>query len=305
MNWLLIVVGVIFLVSIVVGAVRGAVKIVVSLATTLVTLVLVFFLTPYVSDAIMKYTPLDEVIESEVSGTMADAAVSALTGENENGISADAVKRALNAAGVSEEMLAGYGISIDDIVNGNVSKETLEQYGISSSVLDGVLGGSRQAVEETLEGAEIPRDLQIEAIQGADLPEVFKHLLSVNNNSEVYQQLGAETFVQYVGSYLARLIVNIISFLIAFLLITIIVRAVVFALDIVSSLPGIGFLNRLAGGALGIAGALIIVWTLYIIITLLYTTSIGKMLFEMIQSDQFLSVLYEYNPIMKLATIFR
>lgn len=255
MNWLLIVVGVIFLVSIVAGMARGAVKIIVSLAATLVTLALTVFLTPYVADAVTKYTPLYDVIEEHVSGAMTDAAMQYLTGGD----------------GMPEE----------------------------------ASGTDSQEPENVLEGAEIPRDLQTEAIQSADLPELFKHLLAVNNNSEVYQQLGAETFVQYVGSYLARLLINIIAFLCSFLLITIIVRAVVFALDFVASLPGVGFLNRLAGGVLGILGALIIVWTLYIIITLLYTTSFGKELFQMIQSDQFLSMLYEYNPIMKLAITFR
>lgn len=304
MNWLLILVGVIFLVCVVVGIIRGAIKITVSLATTLVTLVLVFFLTPYVADAIAKFTPLDDMIKSQVVSTMANAAVDQVTGD-EGGMSAEGVRKALNAAGVSEEMLAQYGITIDDIVNGNISKEDLAQYGISGSVLDGVGANQQQAIEDALEGADIPRELQIEAIQRADLPEVFKELLSVNNNSEVYQQLGVETFAQYVGNYLAKLIVNIVAFLCAFVLITIVIRAIVFALDIVSELPGIGFINRLVGGVMGIAGALIIVWTLCIIITLLYTTSIGKELFQMIQSDAILSTIYEYNPIMKLATIFR
>ena len=55
------------------------------------------------------------------------------------------------------------------------------------------------------------------------------------------------------------------------MLITIVFRAIVFALDIVSSLPVLGFLNRLAGGAVGIVGALFFVWTAFVIITLLYT----------------------------------
>ena len=100
------------------------------------------------------------------------------------------------------------------------------------------------------------------------------------------------------------MIINIVAFLITFVLISIILRAIVFALDIVSSLPGVGIVNRLAGGVIGMVGAMVIVWTLYIIITLMYTTTVGKELFQMIQENQFLTMLYEYNPIMKLATIF-
>lgn len=303
MNWLLITVGVIFLVSIIVGICRGAIKIAVSLATTIVTLVLVFFATPYVAKAIEKYTPMDDVIKNQVISIMANAAVSQVSGEEPGGLSEESVRKVLEAAGVGEDLLSQYGITIEDIVNGNISKEDLAQYGISGNVLDGLDSG-QQTAEQAIEGAEIPREMQTQAIQQADLPNVFKSLLTVNNNSEIYQQLGVETFAQYVGSYLAKLIINIVAFLITFVLISIILRAIVFALDIVSSLPGVGIVNRLAGGVIGMVGAMVIVWTLYIIITLMYTTTVGKELFQMIQENQFLTMLYEYNPIMKLATIF-
>lgn len=303
MNWLLITVGVIFLVSIIVGICRGAIKIAVSLATTIVTLVLVFFATPYVAKTIEKYTPMDDVIKNQVISIMANAAVSQVSGEEPGGLSEESVRKVLEAAGVGEDLLSQYGITIEDIVNGNISKEDLAQYGISGNVLDGLDSG-QQTAEQAIEGAEIPREMQTQAIQQADLPKVFKSLLTVNNNSEIYQQLGVETFAQYVGSYLAKLIINIVAFLITFVLISIILRAIVFALDIVSSLPGVGIVNRLAGGVIGMVGAMVIVWTLYIIITLMYTTTVGKELFQMIQENQFLTMLYEYNPIMKLATIF-
>ena len=40
-------------------------------------------------------------------------------------------------------------------------------------------------------------------------------------------------------------------------------------------------------------------------ITLLYTTEIGKTLMGMIREDEFLTLLYEHNYIMKLITVFR
>lgn len=160
-------------------------------------------------------------------------------------------------------------------------------------------------MEDIITSAEIPRDLQISAIEGADLPDLFKSLLTENNNSEMYTRLGATTFAEYVGDFLAKLILNILAFLGTFILITIIIRAIVFALDIVSNLPVLGVLNRLAGGVIGLSGALIIVWTAFVVITLLYVTSFGKELYTMIETDNFLSILYQYNPIMSLATMFR
>lgn len=304
MNWLLITVGAIFLISIIVGICKGAIKIAVSLATTIVTLLLVFFATPYVAKAIAKYTPLDDLIKSQVVSTMANVATSQVTGEGV-GLSESSVRKVLEAAGVTEDMLSQYGISIEDIVNGSISSEDLAKYGISSNVLDGLSDDKKGSIEDAINEAEIPRDVQVAAIEKADLPDVFKNLLSVNNNSEIYKELGVDTFAQYVGSYLARLIINIVAFLCTFVLITIVLRAIVFALDIVSNLPVLGFINRLAGGAIGVIGALVIVWTVFVVITLLYTTSFGKEMYRMIQSDAILKTIYEYNPIMKLATIFR
>lgn len=306
MNWLSMTVGAVFLICLIVGFMRGALKIIVSLAATLLTLVLVYFATPYVADAIAEYTPLDDMIKSQVVSTMANAAASQLGGgEESGGMDADSVRKVLQAAGVSEDMLAQYGITIDDIVNGNISSEDLARFGISSDVLNGLQGEEGTSMEDIITSAEIPRDVQIQAIEGADLPEIFKSLLTENNNSEMYSRLGAGTFAEYVGDFLAKLILNILAFLCTFILVTIVVRAVIFALDIVSNLPVLGILNRIAGGIIGLGGALIIVWTAFIVITLLYVTSFGKEMYEMINTDLFLKTLYQYNPIMEIATMFR
>lgn len=303
MNWLEISIAIIFLICIITGLVRGAIRIVVSLIATIVTFVIVFFATPYVSRAIEKYTPLDDMIKQKVVSTMADVATSTITGGSDasgQGLSEDAVKKALKAAGVSEEMLNQYGISISDIVNGKISSSDLAKYGISENVLDGLTGGGNSSVENAIENADIPESLQETAIKAADIPDVFKNLLLKNNNKEMYDELGVTTFPQYIGAYIARLVINIIAFVLTFIVVTVILRAVVFALDIVSELPVIGFFNHLAGGVLGIGIALIIVWIIFMIVTLMYTTDVGKEIYEMIQNNSALKLIYDCNPVMQL-----
>lgn len=305
MNWVFITVGAIFLICIIIGIYKGALRIAVSLATTLVTLALVFFASPHVADAIIKYTPVDEMIEDKVSSAMMDAAAEYLAAGTEdiveNGVSREDVEKALEAAGISEEQLAAYDISIDDIVDGNISSEQLSQLGLADKLSEDKGEEEDDSGEGLLDNMDIPRDMQREAISEADLPEIFKDLLSVNNNSEIYEELGVETFAQYVGSFLSKLIINIVSFLGTFLIITIILRAIIFALDIVEDLPVLGILNRLAGGAVGFACALIIVWILFIAVTLLYTTVIGKDVYDTVQGSGVLKMLYDCNPIMKMA----
>lgn len=305
MDWLTITVGAIFLIGVIIGIYRGAIRIAVSLATTIITLVIVVFATPYLASTIEKMTPLDEMIRSQVNSTMARAATSAVSGGEKGnvGLTAEDVRRVLDAAGVSEEQLQSYGVTVDDIVNGKISGDQLAEFGISRSLLDGVMGSAQ--VEQAIEGAEIPRDLQVAAIERADLPDVFKSLLATNNNDEIYTELGVETFAQYVGMFLAKLIINILAFLGTFLVVTVVLRAVVFALDVVSNLPVLGFLNRIAGGIIGIGCSVVVVWILFIILTMLYMTTFGKEAYRVIQGNGIMKMLYEYNPIMKLAVNFK
>lgn len=302
-NWLTITVASIFLLGFFIGVYRGAIRIAVSLVTTVLTIIIVVVATPYATSAIEKYTPLDDMIKSQVTSTMARAATAQLTGNSDStGISEENVRKALKAAGISEEKLESYGVSVDDIVNGKITGEQLSQFGISSSILDGVKNGNvSEAAKNAIENADIPRDVQVDAIEKADLPAIFKTQLSTNNNSEIYSQLGVDTFAQYIGEFLSKLIIHIVAFLGLFLVVTIIVRAIVFALDVVAELPVLGFVNRLAGGFLGVGCALIIVWVAFVIVTMLYVTSIGKEAYALIQNNDIIKIIYDYNPIMQLA----
>lgn len=304
MDFVVLGIGLIFLICVIVGIYKGAIKIAVSLVTTLLTLVIVFFATPFVADLIESKTPVDSMIKDQVMKTMASVASEQLAGAQGDGIDAEDVRKALEAAGVSEEKLQEYGISIDDIVNGEISSEQLAEYGISKNVLAGLGAEGSAGIEEALEHADIPKDLQIKAIEMAELPEVFKSLLSDNNNDVIYEKLGVKTFAEYVGEFLSKLIIHIVAFLCIFLLVTIVLRAIIFALDIVSELPVLGFFNRLAGGVVGAAGGLIIIWLFFVVITLLYVTAFGREIYQVIQENTILNMLYENNPLMKLATNF-
>ena len=58
MDFVVLGIGLIFLICVIVGIYKGAIKIAVSLVTTLLTLVIVFFATPFVADLIESKTPV-------------------------------------------------------------------------------------------------------------------------------------------------------------------------------------------------------------------------------------------------------
>lgn len=157
---------------------------------------------------------------------------------------------------------------------------------------------------EEFETRKFSREEQISLIENSDLPGVIQQLLMENNNNEIYEALGVDTFGEYVGSYLAKLIADILGFLLTFLAVTIVVRTVLYMLGIISDLPVIGGLNRMAGAGLGLGTGLIIVWVLFVAITLLYDTSLGKICFENIADNSFLTLLYESNLLLGFVTKF-
>lgn len=190
----------------------------------------------------------------------------------------------------------------------NFMEKTAEQLlgGESDEPDDEENSGEDEADEmnQVSENAEIPRDIQIQAIEDAKLPDVFKNLLNENNNDEIYSELGVETFAQYAGTYLSRLLIHVATFLAVFLLVMIVLRAIVFALNIVNEIPVFGLTNRLAGGLLGGACALLAVWFIFIVVTLLYTSEIGKQMYDAIQGNDLTRLLYENNPLLNISIKF-
>ncbi|MCI6465473.1 MAG: CvpA family protein [Faecalicatena sp.] len=261
-NWLLIIVGVIFLICIVVGFVRGFFKSALSLLSTVLTIVLMIVLNPYVAQALTKYTPIDDMIEKKcIEAFMPDISTEELAKVDLSGTP---------LADLSEDDLA------------NLKQLDWERLGITAGDILKVIG-------------DIPKDVQIKLIEDSTLPSFMKELILENNNTAIYQELNVANFPEYVASYIARMVIKVLSFLVTFLLAVIIVKALMAAVDIIGELPVVGTLNHLAGGVLGVFVALLIVWLGFLVLTMVYSTVVGKQCFDMIESSQILTFLYDKN----------
>lgn len=271
MNWLLIAVGIIFLVCIMAGIIQGFLKIIISLAAAAATIALVIFLTPYTTEALYKWTPIDDMIQ--------DKCEEALQPDLEN----------IDLSGVTVG-----GIDLGALGEINLGDIDFESLGID-----------KKAVEEALSKIEIPKETQTNLIKKAGLPQFIEDGLVENNNDETYKELGITTFQEYIGAYVTKIIMNIIAFLLTFFIAGIIMRVIIYALAIMEELPVIHGINRLAGGAAGIVMGFIIVWVVFLVLTLMYESEIGEMCFKWIQESWILQLLYNTNPILKWITVFR
>ena len=175
------------------------------------------------------------------------------------------------------------GIILGQKVIASLGETDWSKYGLSAEDILSVIG-------------EIPRDEQIKIIENSPVPEFLKNMLLENNNSTIYKELDVTSFPSYVASYISRLVLKVASFLVTFLLAIIIVKALMVAVNIIGELPVLGFVNHLAGGILGLLAALLIVWLIFLGLTLLYSTSVGHTCFGMIEKSVFLKFLYDHNP---------
>lgn len=261
-NWLLIIVGVIFLVSIVAGAVRGFLKIGISLLSSVLTVALVIFLAPYVGDALIRYTPVDELIQ--------ERCIEAFLPE------------------VSPETLKDRDLSGTPLEN--INKEDLKNL---SDLEWKRLGITAEDVQKIF--GELTKDQQVKEIEDSALPDFLKELLLENNNTAIYQELKVDSFVNYVAAYISRMLIHIVSFLVTFILAIVIVKALMAAVDILGELPVLGWVNHLGGAALGVFSGLLIVWILFLVVGVCYSTEWGKLCFTMIEDSRILTALYEHN----------
>lgn len=264
-NWLLLAVGIVFLVCMIAGFVKGFLRISLSLLSTILTLVLVSFLSPYVSDALMKHTPAQDVLEKKI--------VEAFMPE----LSADDLLKA-NLSGTPLENL-----TVDQIKS--LSESGWDKLGITAQDILKVVG-------------DLPKDTQIREIENSMLPQFLKDALLENNNTAIYEELDVTTFPEYVAAYISRMLLNVVSFLVTFLIAIILVSALMYAVNIIGELPLLGAINHLAGGVLGIGLGCIIVWIAFLVLTLIYTTEIGTTCYAMVEQSAILTFLYNHNPLL-------
>ncbi len=133
------------------------------------------------------------------------------------------------------------------------------------------------------------------AIENLKLPQSMKDALIENNNSEVYQLLGVDRFIEYVSTYLAGMLINAIVSVLMFLATFILIQLLVRWLDLIARLPIIYGLNKIAGALLGLAHGLLLLWVGGLLLDLFSATPLGASLMDQVRESAWLSFLYQYN----------
>lgn len=154
------------------------------------------------------------------------------------------------------------------------------------------------------ESDDLGRNEQIALIEKLPVPETIREDLIENNNHVIYEMLGTVSFLGYIAAYLVKMILRAIVFLISIVLAWVIVKIVILCLNGVSRMPVIGFFNKMGGFAIGLVSGLLIVWMLFLVITIFSGTEPAAYALQMIQQDTLANLIYQKNPLVWLIILF-
>lgn len=171
----------------------------------------------------------------------------------------------------------------DTPVYENMKEKIAESIGIDEK-LDNL------GIEGTVKKAD-----EWQIIEELPIPEQMKRLLVENNNIEVYKIMGVEFFRDYVGGYLADMIMKAAVFIVLFLVIYIVLQILVVGLDLIARLPILSGINKIAGAVLGGVQAMIFIWIGCLVFTMFSGTELGSSALSQINASPWLSWIYDHN----------
>lgn len=128
-----------------------------------------------------------------------------------------------------------------------------------------------------------------------NIPEIMKSDLIEENASEMYQALLTTVFRDYISVYITKLIINAGSFVFVYAALSVFLMVIVKSSDIIARIPVIKGFNKLLGGLVGAAWALLIVWVFFFVIIMFLGNEIGGKLLDNVQDSAFLTYLFNNN----------
>lgn len=169
---------------------------------------------------------------------------------------------------------------------------------LSTRLVEALIEQGENQLDDTT--TEVPLVQQINIIQSSYLPEFLQESLISDNNNEIYAQMGVNSFFEYIGAYIARWIIKAVVFMLVFIAVFIGMRILAVVLNILSMLPIIHGTNKLIGGGLGLLCSLLVVWTMFLSIDIMYQKDWARNAKLQIEENILLDTIYSGNFLIKV-----
>lgn len=123
----------------------------------------------------------------------------------------------------------------------------------------------------------------------------FLNLDNISVDNDLYRLVMLSGFQDQAEEYVRILAARVISLVATYVVVRLILRTVMSSLRVLTKVPGLSFLNRLAGAAFGLLQQMLVLWILFLIVAIFSYTSWGGAAYKIINQSVWLSELYNNN----------
>lgn len=135
------------------------------------------------------------------------------------------------------------------------------------------------------------------------LPSAFSLENVLGTDSGIYTMLVLSGLGNEAENYMYVMASRILAVAVTYIIVRILLRTLLFSLEILTKVPGLSFMNRMAGAAFGLLQQLLIAWLLLLVVAVLSMTPWGASLYEWIRSSVVLSFLYDHNLLLLIGVV--
>lgn len=224
MDWICVVIGIVFFICLIVGWARGLFKVLLSVAGMIASIILATYIAPNISGYLEEHTMIDDNI-------------------------AMYIEEELNFSGIEEETTRG---------------------------------------------------VQVEVINNLPISETLKSNILNNNNSEMYSALEATGVYDYIAKSMAVVILNATVFLVLVIVAQVFFATLAKVAQGLTKLPIIRSIDKIGGGILGAMQGLIIIWILFLLLSITSTSAISQEMITSINQFPLFKLLYDNNLILDI-----
>lgn len=127
------------------------------------------------------------------------------------------------------------------------------------------------------------------------LPSALNLSSLAGSESEIYKMLLLSGFEEQVESYVQMFAARVLALVATYIVVRLLLRTVFLSLEVLSKVPGLSLLNRLAGACFGLVQQLLFLWLLFLLVAIFSSTSWGSAVYQAIQDSMWMKPLYENN----------
>lgn len=158
-------------------------------------------------------------------------------------------------------------------------------------------------VKETIpvEQTDTARKTDEEIIESLGLPGYMEETLLKNNTAVIYNELEVKknSIKEYIVAGIVSIVINAIAFMATFLIIRIALWLLCYFLDLVSRLPVLRQVNKIAGLAAGLFQGLLYVWIFCILLMVFGFGDFGTYVYDCINESSILTFIFDSNLLVK------